>query len=116
LSALIVGLAGVLGTNAFIAFVVPFPIHGPVVAFTLIVAFIVVVSLRPRFYLTAVPALVFWVPMLTHLYTLIAGLVSGVIFEPTFLLFVSLVMIAVAFALHRPTIRALYQSSVLHEG
>jgi hypothetical protein len=109
LSALTVGLAGVLGTNAFIAFVVPFPMHGPVVAFTLIAAFLLVLALRPRFHLTAVPALVFWVPMLTHVYTLIAGMVSGVIFQPIFLMLVSLVMVAVAFVLHRPTIQAIYK-------
>jgi hypothetical protein len=109
LSALLVGLAGVLGTNAFIAFVVPFPLHGLVVALILIAAFLLILALRPHFYLTAVPALVFWVPMLTHLYTLIAGLASGVIFEPIFLLLVSLAMIAVALVLHRPTIRALYK-------
>jgi hypothetical protein len=47
--------------------------------------------------------------MLTHLYTLIAGIVSGVIFEPTFLLLVSLAMIAIAFVLHRPTIQTIYK-------
>jgi hypothetical protein len=104
-SALVIGLAGVLGTNAFIAFVVPFPSHGPVVAFTLILAFLGVIVMRPRFYLTTVPPLAFWVPMLTHLYALFAGLISGVILEPPFLLFVSLAMIVLAFYLHRQTIQ-----------
>ncbi len=35
-----------------------------------------------------------------HLYAFFAGLISGVIFEPVFLLFVSLAMIGVAFYLH----------------
>jgi hypothetical protein len=104
LFALNMGLAGVLGTNALIAFVVPFPLHGLVVAATLMVAFLIVVLLRPRFHLTHLPALVFWVPMLTHLYALLAGLISGVIFEPPFLLFISLGMIAVAICLHQPII------------
>lgn len=105
LSAVMIGLAGVLGTNAFIAFVVPFPLHGLIVASVLMFAFIVVLVLRPHFHLNPVPAFVFWVPMLTHLYTLAAGLLSGVIFDPPFLLHVSLVMIAVAVYLHRPAIK-----------
>ena len=100
LSALIVGLIGVLGTNAWIVFVVPPPLRTPVVAATLILVFFVVVMMRPRFHLSAVPPLTFWVPMLTHLYAFFAGLISGVIFEPVFLLFVSLAMIGVAFYLH----------------
>lgn len=104
LSALFVGLTGVLGTNALIVFVVPPPLRTPVVAATLILAFFVVVIMRPRFHLSAVPLLTFWVPMLTHLYALFAGLISGVIFEPVFLLFVSLAMIGLAFYLHSPTI------------
>ncbi|HLO34304.1 MAG TPA: carotenoid biosynthesis protein [Anaerolineales bacterium] len=102
--ALIFGLAGVLGTNAFIAFIVPFRLHAWAVAGTLILALLVVVILRPRFHITPVPSLVFWVPGLTHFYALAAGLISGVIFDPSILLFVSLVMIVIAFYLHRPAI------------
>ena len=71
----------------------------------LITALVSVIALRPRFYLTSVPSLVFWVPLLTHLYALFVGLVSGVIFNPPVLLAVSLVMIAIALYLHRPTIQ-----------
>lgn len=105
ISALIVGLVGVLGTNALIAFVVPFALQAVAVATTLLLALVVVMVMRPRFYLHAVPNLVFWVPLLIHIYTLLAGLISGVILEPPFLLWVSLVMIAIAFYLHRPTVR-----------
>src|SRR5688572_20025479 len=59
LSALIVGLVGVLGTNAFIAFVVPVPLRTSLTAFTLLLAFLFVIAMRPRFYLTNVPSLVF---------------------------------------------------------
>jgi uncharacterized membrane protein len=104
LSALIIGLAGVLGTNAFIVFVIPSSLRTPTVVFTLIVACMIVFALRPRFYQTTVPSLVFWVPMLTHIYTLFAGLVSGVILAPPFLLYMSLAMIGVAMYLHRPTL------------
>ena len=103
--ALIIGLAGVLGTNALITFVIPWTYTGLTVSTVLIAAMILVIALRPRFYLSSVPSLVFWVPLLTHLYTLFAGMISGVIFNPPVLLAVSLVMIAIAFYLHRPTIQ-----------
>lgn len=105
LLALIIGLAGVLGTNAFIAYVVPFAYHGMTVLFTLMAALLVTTFLRPHFHLTEIPALVFWVPMLTHAYALIAGLLSGVILEPPVLLLVSLAMIALAVYLHRPILK-----------
>lgn len=108
LLALIVGLAGVLGANAFIVYVVPFVYDGVAVAMILILALVLLLTLRPRFYLTPVPSLVFWVPFFSHLYLLGAGLVSGVIFEPPVLLGVALVMIAVAFYLHQPTIKHIF--------
>jgi hypothetical protein len=105
LLAVLIGLAGVLGTNALITFVIPWTYTGWTVSFLLTVALILVIALRPRFYPTSVPSLVFWVPLLTHLYTLFAGLFSGVILNPPILLLVNLVMIAIAFYLHRPTIQ-----------
>ncbi len=123
LLALIVGLAGVLGTNAFLTFVVPSRYWGWLTAATLLLALVLVLVLRPRFYLTPVPALVFWVPFLLHFYLLAAGLISGVIFNPPILLLVSLAMIIVAFYLHRPTIavvlsaaKNLYYKSLVHKN
>jgi hypothetical protein len=104
LLALIVGLAGVLGSNTLIVFAIPLVYDGVVVTLTLILALGLVITLRPHFYSTPAPSLVFWVPLLTHFYLLIAGLISTMIFQPPMLLIVSLVMIAVAFYLHRPTI------------
>jgi len=112
LLALIVGLTGVLGTNSLITFAVPFEHHDAVVLITLILALGLVISLQPRFYLTPVPSLVFWVPFLTHFYLLGAGLISGVILEPPLLLLVSLVMVMIALYLHRPTIRHILQPSI----
>jgi hypothetical protein len=103
--ALIIGLAGVLGTNALITFVIPWRYTGLTVFLLLMTALVSVIALRPRFYLTSVPPLVFWVPLLTHLYALFAGLISAVIFYPPVLLAVSLFMIAIALYLHRPTIQ-----------
>jgi hypothetical protein len=111
LLALIVGLTGVLGANAFLAFIIPFIYDGVAVTMTLILALSLVITLRPRFYLTPVPSLVFWVPFLTHSYLLGAGLASGVILEPPVLLPVSLAMIAVSLYLHLPTIQNILVSS-----
>lgn len=110
LLALIVGLVGVLGSNAIIAFVIPFIYNGVAVTMTLIFTLAFVIELRPRFYLTPVPALVFWIPFLTHFYLLGAGLVSGVILDPPILLLIGLAMMAIAFYLHRPTIRHAFRN------
>ena len=107
LAALIVGLLGVLGTNALITFVVPATLRSAVVFSALIAALMLIVALRPRLNTQPVPSLTFWVPTITHLYVLIAGLISGLILDPPFLLFVGIVMTVIAFFLHRPTIRRL---------
>ena len=103
--ALLIGLAGVLGTNALITFVIPWTYTGWTVALLLMTALIFIGTSRPRFYLSSAPSLVFWVPFLTHSYTLVAGLTSGVILMPPALLLVSVVMIAVAFCLHFPLVK-----------
>ena len=100
--ALVIGLAGVLGTNALITFVIPWTYTALTVSTLLAAALLLVIALRPRFHLTRVPSLVFWVPWLTHAYALFAGLISGVILDPPILLLVSLIMIAIASYLHRP--------------
>jgi uncharacterized membrane protein len=71
LLALLLGLAGVLGTNILITFIIPWTYTGWVVSITLTIALIFVLVLRPRFYLRPIPSLVFWVPLLTHLYSLL---------------------------------------------
>jgi len=105
LMALFIGLSGVLGSNAIITFGIPFEDHKIFVSLTLFLALLLIATKRPVFYQTASPSLVFWVPFLSHIYLLIAGLISGVIFNPPFLLWVALLMIAIAFYLHRHTIQ-----------
>jgi hypothetical protein len=105
--ALIVGLVGVLATNALITFVIPWAYAGLTVASLLAVALGFVIVLRPKFYQTAVPSLVFWVPFLTHAYLLIAGLIAEVILDPPILLWIGMLMSAIAFYLHRKTIAQL---------
>ena len=108
-----IGLASVLGTNAFIVFVVPAAYRSLTVAVTLAAALVFVVALRPRFYLTSLPSLVFWVPFLMHLYLLSAGLASGVILDPPILLLMGLGTSVIALYLHRPTIRLISKSMSL---
>lgn len=108
LAALIIGLLGVLGTNALITFVIPWTLHPFVVFGLLLAALAWIVAMRPRLNTQPVTALTFWVPAITHIYVLIAGLISGLILEPPFLLLVGLVMTIIAFYLHRSTLRKLF--------
>lgn len=103
---LVIGLAGVLGTNAFIVFVVPPSYQASLVAITLLIALVITIALRPKLYGTTPPALVFWIPFLTHMYVLIAGLLAGIILQPPFLLVVGVMMIFISFYLHRSSILA----------
>ncbi len=105
--ALLAGLAWVLATNWFISFKIPFEYHGLVVLLLLAGALGMILACRPRFYQLSAPLLVFWIPFISHLYFLVAGLVSGVILEPPFLLGVSLFMFIVALVLHRPSIETI---------
>ncbi len=103
LLALIIGLTAVLGTNVFVA-------NDPLVdykyflAVTISFALIVVIAMRPRFIRKSQPGPVFWVPFIIHGYVLVAGLISGVIFEPVVLLIVGLGMAMISVSLHRPVI------------
>lgn len=105
--ALIVGLVGVVSTNALIVFVVPYDFYMLSVGLVLVSALVLVLTLRPRFNVRPVASLAFWVPFLSHAYLLIAGLASGVIFNPPVLLIVSIFMFIVALYLHWPTMRHL---------
>ncbi len=104
LLALVTGLVWVLATNAFIVSIVPVNLRNLVIGLVILAALGIIFYLQPRFYQKPVPALAFWVPFVSHLYFMIAGAVSGVILEPPFLLFVSLLMFGTALFLHRPFI------------
>jgi hypothetical protein len=104
LMALVVGLGGVMGTNIIIALGVPFEDHILLVAVTLSLALFTIASMRPRFYLKPAPSLVLWIPFLTHMYILVAGVVSGVILDPPVLIWIGLLMTAIGYYLHQPTI------------
>jgi hypothetical protein len=110
LSALVVGLFGVLSTNALIAYRISFAYHGLTVALLIVTALGILLVFRPVFYISPVPSLTFWVPFITHIYVLIAGLIAGHILNPPFLLVVGLAMIAITFFLHGRTLRQILVS------
>lgn len=117
LLALVTGLAGVLGTNALIAFRIPFEHHSLAAITLMVLAIAFVIAHRPKFHLTPVPALTFWIPTLTHLYILVAGLIAGVVLDPPFLLLASIVMLVISLYLHRPAIRQILSpTAILHSG
>ena len=103
--ALVIGLLGVLGTNALISYGIPFAFHGFTVTLLLVIGLGIVLALRPKFSMAQVPSLTFWVPAITHLYTLFAGLAAGHILNPPFLLLAGLAMTMIASYLHRQTLQ-----------
>lgn len=103
--AVAIGVAGVLGTNALIAYHVDGSLHLTVVGALLLLALAVVLLLAQRGRIrrnddSGAPAR--WVPFGYHLYFLGAGLISGALFNPPALLLVALVMSALAGWLHKP--------------
>jgi len=100
--AILLGTAGVLGTNALIAYVLlPAGWYEVSIAVVLLGASGVVLFLRPRFHDQEISPLAFWVPLTFHLYFLLAGMLSGVIFAPAFLLAVSILMLVISVFIHR---------------
>jgi len=110
LLAVLVGILGVLGSNALIVFVLlPIGWYRPAIALVLGGALLLVLALRPQLYQRPVPTLALWVPLTFHLCFMLAGILSGAIVDPPFLLFVSILMGLVALILHRPILRELLQ-------
>ena len=105
IGAILVGLVGVVGTNKLIVDVISANWYQTTIFLTLGIILVLVIGLRPRFYVYPVNSLVWWVPFGFHAYFLTVGLVSGMIFHPPFLLIMSLAMVSISFAIHRPTIR-----------
>lgn len=103
--ALLIGLAGVLGTNALIVFGIREPLYRNIaIVGVLVVALAVVFIKRPTFYRKPVSKLVFIAPLALHLYFLLAGVISGIIFMPVALLLISLAMLLISLYLHRKTL------------
>lgn len=99
--AILFGVAAVIGTNAFIVYLVPRSLYEATIALTLGSALGLVLWHRPWLTGKPVPPLTsFWVPFCFHLYFLTAGLLSGVILDSPILLAVSLIMFAISLIIH----------------
>lgn len=108
--AFIIGLVGVLGTNAFIVFVVPASIRSALIFVTLTAALGIILLKRPHFHQRPISAITFWIPFLTHAYIILAGIISGVIFNPIFLLVIGLLMLIIAFYLHGKSMKNIFST------
>ena len=99
--AILIGLVGVSGTNTFIIGIVSFNGYLATILVMLGVALSLLLWLRPKFSRRPLRPPAFWVPVCFHIYFLAAGLLSGALFRPPFLLAVSLTMFTLALFWHR---------------
>lgn len=103
--ALLIGLVGVLATNAFITFVIPLIVYRLVITVILLLsALILVWAKRPIFYDKPVSSLVFWIPFSFHLYFGVVGMISGILFGTPILFVVSLVIFLVSLFIHQKSL------------
>lgn len=98
--AIVFGAAGVLITNHIITSISSDLVHYAVIIAVLGGALLLVLGLRPKISTAAQGAFVFTVPFGFHIYFLIAGLISGAVLRPPFLLLVSMAMSLAALWLH----------------
>ncbi|MDO9545619.1 MAG: carotenoid biosynthesis protein [Pelolinea sp.] len=111
--ALFIGLAGILGTNAFIVYIVPKKYYELTIGFPLFSTLLLVLLQKPK-RIGQPPALpAFWVPLGFHAYFLAAGLFSGVILDPPILLIVSVGMFTISLYLHRSTCKEIMRTVTL---
>ena len=101
-AALILGLAGVLATNALIVFVIPYRWYEMTIAGVLVIALLLILVLRPRRRPGPLPPPVKWTSLVFHGFFSGAGLLSGAALHPPILLAVSLAMAGAAWRLHAP--------------
>jgi hypothetical protein len=108
--AIICGTAGVLITNRLITSIPIELVHYSVIIAVLGGALLLVLALRPKISVMFQGAFIFLVPLGFHAYFLIAGLISGVILDPPFLLMASMIMCMTALGLHREALKCRYRS------
>ena len=101
--ALIIGLAGVLGANAFIVYIVPHQFYELTIGFPLVSTLVLILMHRPKLVGRPPAPPAFWVPFGFHAYFLTAGLLSGTILDPPILLAVNITMFLLSLYLHRFT-------------
>jgi hypothetical protein len=101
LGAILIGLLGVLSTNALIVFWIPRAFYEVSVAAVLFGALTLVLALRPRLARPPDP-LAGQVSLISHGYFLVAGLISGVSLQPPVLLAVGILMFGISiYVYHR---------------
>lgn len=101
LGSLFTGLLGVLTTNAFIVFVIPDSMKPIVISITLTIAFIYLIYHRPQLSHLNIDSIGFWIPLGFHAYYIGVGIISGVLFNPTILLWISIVILLISLYVHR---------------
>ncbi len=109
--AIICGTAGVLITNRLITSIPIELVHYSVIIAVLGGALLLVLALRPKISAQFQGAFIFLVPLGFHAYFLIAGLISGAILDPPFLLIASTIMCMIALGLHREALKCWYRSN-----
>jgi hypothetical protein len=102
IGAILLGMIGVLSTNALIAYVLlPAGWYGISIAAVLLGALSLILILQPQLINHEINTIAFGVPFTFHIYFLVAGLLSGVIFTPVYLLAISFLMMAISVYIHR---------------
>ncbi len=101
LLSIIIGTACVLVTNHIIKFMVPDEFYHVVVIVFLTGTLGYTLLQRPKLTSKVLTLPIVAVPLAFHAYFLLAGIISGTIFQPVYILFISIAMILVAAWLHR---------------
>ncbi|MCP5097507.1 MAG: carotenoid biosynthesis protein [Chloroflexi bacterium] len=105
--AIVIGTLAVLGTNALIVFILhPAGLYEVSVAVVIVGALLLILALRPKLRVNEVAMVGTAVPLAFHLYFLLAGLVSGALFNPSFLLLISILMLVIAWFVHKPRVHS----------
>jgi uncharacterized membrane protein len=102
---ILVGLLVVIATNAAMAFAIPIYQHIYLAVLIPIMAIIIVLSRQPALRERQMPAMATVVPLLTFIYLLAAGFISGIFIESPDLLIINLAMLSVLLWVHWPAIR-----------
>ncbi len=108
--AIVIGLVGITGMNTFITGITSSNGHLATILVALGVALSLLLWLRPKFSQNSLPYPAFWVPFCFHAYFLAAGILSGALFRPPFLLAISLAMFLLALYWHRASWLPLFSS------
>ncbi len=106
LMAIVLGVVGVLVTNRVITELIPRELDWVSTALVVLVAAGILFTQRNKLcQRDTTHPLTFWVPLGFHLFFTLIGIISQVIFQPTFLLIVSILMLAISLLVHWDIVR-----------